>query len=144
MSNDLSTGIVRILDSTGVTAGTGFVVTEDGLIATCAHVVRGAGVGPGNTVRVAFHLSGEEREAYIEPAWPAPNLTLLNNALQQTGWTGERLVPENWRAIVRRRVTGLPWERVIADVFFRTRVRGDAPDAGECVAGVGRVATSER
>ena len=75
-----------------------------------------------------------------DPAWPAPNLTLLNNALQQTGWTGERLTPENWRAIVRRRVTGLPWARVIADVFFGTRVRGDAPDAGERVAGVGRVA----
>ena len=51
-----------------------------------------------------------------DPDWPAPNLTLLNNALQQTGWTGERLTLENWRAVVRRRVTGLPWARVTADV----------------------------
>jgi len=51
-----------------------------------------------------------------DPTWPAPNLTLLNNALEQTGWTGEPLAMENWRAVVRQRVTGLPWERVVADV----------------------------
>ena len=69
MPGDLSKGIVRILDSDGDTAGTGFVVTDDGLIATCAHVVQGAGAEPGDTVRVAFHATGEEREAQVEPAW---------------------------------------------------------------------------
>jgi hypothetical protein len=51
-----------------------------------------------------------------DPSWPPPNLEMLNNALQQTGWTGDLLTPENWQAVVRQRITNLPWERVIADV----------------------------
>ena len=51
-----------------------------------------------------------------DPSWPSPNLTLLNNALRQTGWEGETLTPESWRDIVREKVASLPWERVIADV----------------------------
>lgn len=51
-----------------------------------------------------------------DPDWPPPNLILLNNALQQTGWTGEHLIEANWRDVVRERVAGLPWERVVADV----------------------------
>jgi len=51
MNVDLTAGIVRVLAPAGATAGTGFVVTDDGLIATCAHVVQGT--GPGDTVRAA-------------------------------------------------------------------------------------------
>ena len=51
-----------------------------------------------------------------DPAWPAPNLTLLNSALRQTGWAGEALHPENWRATIRRRLDALAWDRVAADV----------------------------
>jgi hypothetical protein len=51
-----------------------------------------------------------------DPTWPAPNLTLLNNALRQTGWTASPLTLENWRAVVRQRVTDFKWERVVADV----------------------------
>jgi hypothetical protein len=29
-----------------------------------------------------------------DPNWPAPNLILLNNALQQTDWTGKPLTPK--------------------------------------------------
>ena len=58
MTIDLTTGIVRILTSDGATAGTGFVVTDDGLIATCAHVVKAAGAGPGDKVRVVFYCTG--------------------------------------------------------------------------------------
>jgi tetratricopeptide (TPR) repeat protein len=36
---DLKAGIVRILDQNNATVGTGFLVTDDGLVATCAHVV---------------------------------------------------------------------------------------------------------
>lgn len=50
------------------------------------------------------------------PEWPAPNLMLLNNALQQTGWSGEQLTPVNWRVIVRRRLHELDWKAAIADV----------------------------
>lgn len=44
-----------------------------------------------------------------DPNWPAPNLILLNNALQQTGWKGHILKEANWRAEVRngsRMLTG--------------------------------------
>jgi predicted nucleotidyltransferase component of viral defense system len=51
-----------------------------------------------------------------DPNWPAPNLTLLNNALQQTGWQGSKLTEENWRQILRHRLQTLTWDRVVADV----------------------------
>jgi len=51
-----------------------------------------------------------------DPTWPSPNLILLNNALQQTGWTGQRVTEENWRGIVRGRLEGVAWHRAVADV----------------------------
>jgi WD40 repeat protein len=69
VSIGLTSGIVRILAPGGLTAGTGFVVTDDGLIATCAHVAQGTGAGLGDTVRVVFHTTGEEREAQVERDW---------------------------------------------------------------------------
>lgn len=69
MNVDLKTGIVRVLKPNGETAGAGFVVTDDGLIATCAHVVEAARVGPGEVVRIILHATGEERQAHVEPDW---------------------------------------------------------------------------
>lgn len=51
-----------------------------------------------------------------DPGWPAPNLTLLNNALQQTGWEGVPLTEDNWRQAVRDRIDQVDWEQVVADV----------------------------
>lgn len=51
-----------------------------------------------------------------DPEWPAPNLTLLNNALQQTGWEAEPLTEDNWRRIVRDQLEAVDWEQVGADV----------------------------
>ena len=51
-----------------------------------------------------------------DPQWPAPNLTLLNNALQQTGWSGGQLTRETWRRAVRERLDHLSWDQVQADV----------------------------
>lgn len=51
-----------------------------------------------------------------DPDWPPPNLTMLNNALQQTNWTGPRLTTENWRLILRNRLLQLNWDRVLDDV----------------------------
>lgn len=51
-----------------------------------------------------------------DPAWPAPNLTLLNNALAQTGWPGSALTASTWRGAVRERLAGVDWARVHADV----------------------------
>jgi hypothetical protein len=43
MSVDLRAGIVRVIGPDGATAGPGFVVTGDGLIATCAPLACGRG-----------------------------------------------------------------------------------------------------
>ena len=51
-----------------------------------------------------------------DPRWPAPNLMLLNNALQQTGWTGGSLTERNWRKAVRDRLRAVVWDRAVADV----------------------------
>ncbi len=50
------------------------------------------------------------------PDWPAPNLILLNNALEQTGWSGPRLTLEIWREILRARLKVIPWKQARADV----------------------------
>jgi hypothetical protein len=51
-----------------------------------------------------------------DPHWPPPNLKLLNNALGQTGWEGDRATEHNWRELVRTRLHGLAWDRVLDDV----------------------------
>jgi hypothetical protein len=61
-----------------------------------------------------------------DPAWPEPNLTLLNNALVQTGWTGGPVTAANWREWVQRRLQALPWEQVVADVRPFLEPAGDA------------------
>ena len=51
-----------------------------------------------------------------DPDWPAPNLMLLNNALQQTGWDAAPLTEDNWRKVVRDRLAAVDWAQVVADV----------------------------
>jgi predicted nucleotidyltransferase component of viral defense system len=48
--------------------------------------------------------------------WPAPNLELLNAALEQTGWKGPILTAATWREQVRQRMEALDWEKARADV----------------------------
>lgn len=50
------------------------------------------------------------------PDWPPPNLALLNNALQQTDWSGETLTLENWRTVMLERLQALDWTTVVSDV----------------------------
>lgn len=50
------------------------------------------------------------------PDWPEPNLILLNNALAQTGWTGDVLTGSNWRTVVERRLDRLDFTRALEDV----------------------------
>jgi predicted nucleotidyltransferase component of viral defense system len=52
-----------------------------------------------------------------DPTWPEPNLTLLNNALAQTGRQGEPLTRTTWRAAVRERFQNADWDRARADVL---------------------------
>jgi predicted nucleotidyltransferase component of viral defense system len=49
--------------------------------------------------------------------WPEPNLTLLNNALAQTGWSGPKLTAANWRRMVAKRMEEIHWDRAVQDVL---------------------------
>lgn len=51
-----------------------------------------------------------------DPSWPAPNLTLLNNALAQTNWSGGLLSEENWKEQVWKRLQTLNWTGIVDDV----------------------------
>ena len=51
-----------------------------------------------------------------DPAWPPPNLVLLENALVQTNWTGPLPNPENWRGLIYERLKNLDWKAALADV----------------------------
>lgn len=51
-----------------------------------------------------------------DPDWPAPNLTLLQNALQQTGWDGTTPNEQNWRDILCQRLRNIDWKKSVADV----------------------------
>jgi len=51
-----------------------------------------------------------------DPGWPAPNLVMLNHALAQSGWEGPELDDGNWHAILKQRIDGLDWAKVIDDV----------------------------
>ena len=51
-----------------------------------------------------------------DPEWPTPNLGYLNNALQQTGWSGRSLNERNWHKAVRERLQMVSWEEAVDDV----------------------------
>lgn len=74
MSGDLRTGIIRILKKDGKSVGTGFILTNDGIIATCAHVIKSAEAGPGDKVQLVFHHTDIKATATVEPdGWRDPN-----------------------------------------------------------------------
>ncbi len=75
-----------------------------------------------------------------DPAWPPPNLVMLNNALEQTGWPGPRLSLTNWRATVRRRALDLDWGRVADDVrpFLETSAEADLLTKDTILQALGR------
>ncbi len=50
-----------------------------------------------------------------DPDWPSPNLTLLNNALRQTGWRRRLLSEGTWREVVRKRLATIAWGQAVAD-----------------------------
>ncbi|MEI6290973.1 MAG: nucleotidyl transferase AbiEii/AbiGii toxin family protein [Chloroflexota bacterium] len=51
-----------------------------------------------------------------DPAWPAPNLEFLNNALIKTNWRGGILDEKNWKDKLRLRLRNLNWNNVQQDV----------------------------
>src|SRR2546426_742669 len=63
---DITAGVVCILDAYGRPAGTGFVVSDNGLIVTCAHVL---GISRPETVTLVFRATRERREARVIAEW---------------------------------------------------------------------------
>ncbi len=61
-----------------------------------------------------------------DPDWPAPNLTLLNNALEQTDWSGNTLTEQSWREVISQHLHTLAWDRVISDVHPFLEPRTDS------------------
>jgi hypothetical protein len=51
-----------------------------------------------------------------DPDWPSPILEMLNNALKQSGWQGERLEEADWRVRLKKRLRDLDWQRAVADL----------------------------
>jgi predicted nucleotidyltransferase component of viral defense system len=51
-----------------------------------------------------------------DPTWPEPNLVLLNNALTQTHWAGEKMTEDSWRDQVRSHLRTLNWNSIKDDV----------------------------
>ena len=68
-ATDLTEGIVRILDIDGNVVGTGFVVSDDGLIATCAHVVEEVPAGPGDYIAIHFQAGDHRLSAKVVEEW---------------------------------------------------------------------------
>ena len=51
-----------------------------------------------------------------DPAWPPPNLDLLNAARRQTDPAAQALTDDTWRPAVAARVAGVEWKAVDADI----------------------------
>jgi hypothetical protein len=51
-----------------------------------------------------------------DPTWPSPNLTLLNNALEQTNWDGDILTELNWKDQVYQKLNTISWSEIVDDV----------------------------
>ena len=45
-----------------------------------------------------------------------PNVSLLQNALAQTGWNGPRIRAENWREVIANKIVGLDFAKIAEDV----------------------------
>jgi hypothetical protein len=81
--------VVRILGPDGAIVGTGFVVSEKGLVATCAHVVDPARTGPGEEVQIVFHSTGSKVTAVVDSVGWCPQdkedvaFLQLNDALPE-------------------------------------------------------------
>jgi predicted nucleotidyltransferase component of viral defense system len=62
-----------------------------------------------------------------DPAWPSPNLIMLNHALRQSGWPNAPLTAENWRQVVLTHLQAVHWDRVQDDVSPFVERTGDLP-----------------
>lgn len=52
-----------------------------------------------------------------DPDWPQPNFVLLNNALSQTNWNGEKITAENWKRIIWTGLQSQNWKNLAYDLY---------------------------
>jgi WD40 repeat protein len=122
LSEDINAGIVRILS--GRSVGTGFVVSDDGLLVTCAHVL---GRPCPERVSIIFLSNNEQREATVEMQWlrdvDAEDMAILR---VQGG------LPQGMRSLPLGSSTGVSGHKISTFGF---------PSAGEVegIAGYGKV-----
>lgn len=50
------------------------------------------------------------------PDWPEPNIPLLTNSLQQSGWQGPEVTSNSWRTVVAEKLRTLDWKAALSDV----------------------------
>lgn len=50
-----------------------------------------------------------------DPQWPPPNITLLNNSLEQFGWAGPEVTGENWPILIKEKISTVDWKKAAAD-----------------------------
>ncbi len=60
------------------------------------------------------------------PDWPEPNLGMLNAALVQTGWGGDPLAADTWRAAAWERLARIDWAEAARDVAPFLMTPGEA------------------
>ncbi|MFH0953469.1 MAG: nucleotidyl transferase AbiEii/AbiGii toxin family protein [Verrucomicrobiota bacterium] len=58
--------------------------------------------------------------------WPGPDIAFLQNALEQTGWTGTPVTSSNWRHVVAERLDLIDWSRIVEDARPFLERTGDA------------------
>ncbi len=122
MSEDINTGIVRIQSARSV--GTGFVVSDEGLLVTCAHVL---GKPCPEKASIIFLATNEQREATVEMQWlrgvDAEDMAILRVQ-------GD--LPQGVRALSLGSSTGVSGHKISTFGF---------PSAGEVegIAGYGKV-----
>ena len=51
-----------------------------------------------------------------DPKWPIPNLEMLNNALEQSAWSGPMVTPDTWPEVLETRLREIDWRPALSDV----------------------------
>ena len=131
---DLRACVVRILKPDGTTAGTGFVVAADGLIATCAHVVEAAGARPGQPIRIHFHLDDTKHTAQVLPQpWSPPegeDIALLRLERLPTGARPLPLGPAAGSGGHEYLALGYPTGGIVQARWVQGKIGGPVPVVG--------------
>jgi len=74
LNPDLNKGVVRVLRPDGTTSGAGFIISSEGLMATCSHVIQDQraqqqGEPRPDKVKIVLQATGKQYYARIEPEW---------------------------------------------------------------------------